>query len=357
MVITQEMNRKKQLETTAEGYVKVVKVEKFPETKVFVWDGKKIESTHKASVLLEKEGDSVWVSLGEFKSQRDNVTFKVDDQWKELKVGQLVILDIKKINEKDGKKYYTSSKSSITILEEAPEGTGAAPAAASGAAGNVFKVYGPILSLEGNVAVVHNEDGKDYSVNVEGFHVVVGGRMTAKIDPNGVIQTGFKFYPKVDEVTKVSQVAEDGFNSTQRQFKISFGNMVNVASYALGHKDTTKVMSLAQNLFEPASLLRVKLIEMFKETRSDGDIGGKLGDALKHAAVGSKGDIDTILTKAEEIVVAHIKAEEEVKARLSSTPEPAPKAQPAYTPTEVKATPPVQPTYNEPPMDFDDLPF
>lgn len=380
MVISETINKKRQKEVTAEGYVKVVKVEKFPETKVFVWDGKKIESTHKASVLLEKDGDSVWVSLGEFKSQRDNVTFKVDDQWKELKVGQLVIIDIKKVNEKDGKKYYTSSKSSITILEEAPEGSQSIPAASGsqgnakpqGKAGNgskgapaasgVTKIYGAILSIDGDIATVHNEDNKDYQVNVQGYTVAVGGRLGAKIDAAGIIQSGFKFYPKVDEIAKISQVAEDGFNSVQRQFKISFGNMVNVASYALGHKDTNKVMQLAQNLFEPAALLRVQLIEMFKETRSDGDISGKLGDALKHAAVGSKGDIEAILAKAEEIVIAHIKAEEATKAaqegkqkgeqNVPAKPEQKP-AKPVNNPVV-----PAPPVYSEPPMDFDDcIPF
>ena len=367
MVISESINKKKQKEIFAEGFVKKINIEKFPETKVFVWEGKKIESTHKASVLLEKEGDTVWVSLGEFKSQRDNITFKVDNEWKELKVGQEVILDIKKVNERDGKKYYTSSKSSITILTEAPEGAQQAPSsvapksnakpqgntdnAAKGApdASGVVKIYGPVTAINGDTATVHSEDNKDYQVNIQGYTVAVGGRIGAKIDSNGTIKSGFKFYPKVDEVTKISQVAEDGFNSTQRQFKMSFGNMVNVAGYALGFKDTAKTMQLAQNLFEPTSLLRTQLIERFKETRSDGDIGSKLGDALKHAAVGSKGDIETILAKAEEIVIAHVEAEEKMKEILSQQKEPA-----VVAPIEVKT----EPTYIEPPVDFDlDIPF
>ena len=59
MVISESINKKKQKEIFTEGFVKKINIEKFPETKVFVWDGKKIESTHKASVLLEKEGDTV----------------------------------------------------------------------------------------------------------------------------------------------------------------------------------------------------------------------------------------------------------------------------------------------------------
>ena len=226
-VITQEMNRKKQLETTAEGVVKYIKLDKFPEPKVTTWQGKKIESTHRASVLLEKDGESVWISLGEFKSNRDNITFKVGEEWKELKQGQTVIIDIKKVGEWNGKPTYQSSKSSITILEEAPENTsgeatnnskpqgntttqGSSKEAqtgsnsvktTNGSAGSAktFKVYGTIKSIEEGVAVVVGEDSKEVQV-VLGEHsseVSVGGRLTAQVDGEGNIKSGFKSYGAV----------------------------------------------------------------------------------------------------------------------------------------------------------------
>ena len=220
-VITQEMNRKKQLETTGEGVVKFIKLDKFPETKVTTWQGKKIESTHRASVLLEKDGESVWISLGEFKSNRDNITFKVGEEWKELKQGQTVIIDIKKVGEWNGKPTYQSSKSSITILEEAPENasgeatnnskpqgnattqgsvketkTGSNSAKTTNSSAKTFKVYGTIKSIEEGVAVVVGEDSKEVQV-VLGEHsleVSVGGRLTAQVDGEGNIKSGFKSY-------------------------------------------------------------------------------------------------------------------------------------------------------------------
>ena len=226
-VITQEMNRKKQLETTGEGVVKFIKLDKFPEPKVTTWQGKKIESTHRASVLLEKDGESVWISLGEFKSNRDNITFKVGEEWKELKQGQTVIIDIKKVGEWNGKPTYQSSKSSITILEEAPENasgeatnnskpqsnattqgsnkeaqTGSNSAKTtngSGGSAKTFKVYGTIKSIEEGVAVVVGEDSKEVQVILgeHGSEVSVGGRLTAQVDGEGNIKSGFKSYGAV----------------------------------------------------------------------------------------------------------------------------------------------------------------
>lgn len=51
MVISETINKKRQKEVTAEGLVKFIKLDKFPEPKVTTWQGKKIESTHRASVL------------------------------------------------------------------------------------------------------------------------------------------------------------------------------------------------------------------------------------------------------------------------------------------------------------------
>ena len=224
MVITETINRKKQKEVCAEGVVKFVKLDKFQEPKVTTWQGKKIESTHRASVLLEKDGESVWISLGEFKSNRDNITFKVGEEWKELKQGQTVIIDIKKVGEWNGKPTYQSSKSSITILEEAPENasgeatsnskpqsnattqgsnkeaqTGSNSAkTTNGSSGSAktFKVYGTIKSIEEGVAVVVGEDSKEVQVILgeHGSEVSVGGRLTAQVDGEGNIKSGFKSY-------------------------------------------------------------------------------------------------------------------------------------------------------------------
>lgn len=346
-VISETINKKRQKETCAEGQVKCIKLEKFPELKVsnIKVNGvdKRIESTHSAAVLLENDGDSVWVNLGEFKSNKDNITFKVGDEWKELKQGQTVIIDIKKVSESNGKTYYRSSKSSITILEEAPEGyqaqannasgnansassakasnpTGSAQQKQSGAnSGQLFKVYGEIKSISEGIAVVDNE-GKPTQVTLGEYstQVSVGGRMTARVDAEGNIKEGFKAYEAkkpVNEAKKLSKVSEDARNSKERQFKVSFGNMVNVSSFAIGPKDIDKVFKFAQELFNPAAELRDKLIAKYANERHDNDVGSKLGDALKHAAVSvGKADINKILEQAEAWVHAHIAAENAMMA-------------------------------------------
>ena len=66
-------------------------------------------------------------------------------------------------------------------------------------------------------------------------------------------------------------------------------------------------------MFQPAADLRVKLINQYKDSRSDNDVGAKLGDALKVAASIHKNNNQAILEFAEEYVHTHIKAEEQMK--------------------------------------------
>lgn len=384
-VISETINRKKQKEVVGEGIVKFIKLEKFQELKVsnIKVNGvdKRIESTHKASVLLENDGDLVWISLGEFKSNKDNITFKVGDEWKELKQGQTVIIDIKKVGEWNGKPTYQSSKSNITILEEVPEGyqaqannssgnansasstkasnpTGSAQQKQSGAnSGQLFKVYGEIKSISDGIAVVDNE-GKPTQVVLGDYaaQVSVGGRMTARLDAQGNIKEGFKAYEAkkpVNEAKKISKVSDDAFNSKERQFKMSFGNVVNVSSFAVGPKDVEKVFKFAQELFNPVAELREKLIAKYANERSDNDVGSKLGDALKHAAVAvGKADINKILEQAESWVHAHIAAENAMMNPVANEQPSQPvKQQPAKQEKKEEVPPP---SFLEEDSDFSD---
>ena len=227
-----------------------------------------------------------------------------------------------------------------------------------------FKVYGEIKSIQNGIAVVANEDGKDYNVVLGNFSngLVVGMRMTAKIDKEGNILSGFKSYPlkaPAQPVTdKISSVPDDSFSSKERQFKMSFGNMMNVAANT-NLVEPEKIASFAIELFQPAADLRVKLINQYKDSRSDNDVGAKLGDALKVAASIYKNDIGALIEFAEEYVNEHIKAEDQMKNILEGkvvVKEEKVIQQETVVNRQVASN--VEPDFSDPPMDFDDtIPF
>ena len=322
-VITQEMNRKKQLETVAEGLVKFIKLDKFPEPKVTTWQGKKIESTHRASVLLEKDGESVWISLGEFKSNRDNITFKVGEEWKELKQGQTVIIDIKKVGEWNGKPTYQSSKSSITILEEAPENasgeatsnskpqsnattqgsskesqTGSNSAKTTTGSAKTFKVYGTIKSIEEGVAVVVGEDSREVQVILgeHGSEVSVGGRLTAQVDGEGNIKSGFKSYgsPKSNQ---------------KDDLPIRLGNAVTIANHFTD--SYLDVVSIAKQVIGKVDELRAKMKVKYSGM-DDYGLGSRCGQVAIIAAEKTK-DINSFIKVAEDLFIEICEAEQELR--------------------------------------------
>lgn len=323
MVISETINKKRQKEVTAEGLVKFVKLDKFQEPKVTTWQGKKIESTHRASVLLEKDGESVWISLGEFKSNRDNITFKVGEEWKELKQGQTVIIDIKKVGEWNGKPTYQSSKSSITILEEAPENAsgeatnnskpqsnattlGSAKEAQTGSnsvkttngSAKTFKVYGTIKSIEEGVAIVVGEDSKEVQVILGeyGSEVSVGGRLTAQVDGEGNIKSGFKSYglPKSNQ---------------KDDLPIRLGNAVTIANHFTD--SYLDVVSIAKQVIGRVDELRTKMKGKYS-SMDDYGLGSRCGQVAIIAAEKTK-DINSFIKVAEDLFIEICEAEQELR--------------------------------------------
>lgn len=153
-VINSEIDRKTKKEAFwAEGVVEYVKLDKFDELKVSYIKvpgqaDKKIESTHKASILLKEKGAGkddagVWIGLGDVKlhPEHENLQVKQDDNWITIERGVEVTMDVK-LNEWNGKTYYQSSKGKIFVVST--EGVqAAAPKAGkgteSGAAKGGFK--------------------------------------------------------------------------------------------------------------------------------------------------------------------------------------------------------------------------
>lgn len=143
-VINSEIDRKTKKEAFwAEGVVEYVKLDKFAETKVSYIKvagqaDKKIESTHKASILLKEKGAGkddagVWIGLGDVKlhPEHENLQVKGDnDEWITIERGVEVTMDVK-LSEYNGKTYYNSSKGKINVLST--EGVqAAAPKASKG---------------------------------------------------------------------------------------------------------------------------------------------------------------------------------------------------------------------------------
>lgn len=334
----------------------------------------------------------IWMSLDDGSvinmgnSKKEQFSIKEGKEYHNLQAGDVIFLKYE-----DTGKFKNSKAANLTLVTKASEAStqcqqapknnataipatnqGERMASQQNAAEQPFKVYGEIKSLDGINAVVANEDGKDYKVVLgkrEYGVLTVGMRMTAKIDKEGNILSGFKSYPlkaPAQSVTdKISSVPDDSFSSKERQFKMSFGNMMNVAANT-NLIEPEKIASFAIELFQPAAELRVKLITHYKDSRSDSDVGAKLGDALKVAASIHKNSVSEIIKFAEEYVHTHIEAEEYMKNIIEgksfvneekvsvSKKEPAQQETVVVQQTQTNA----EPDFSEPPMDFDDsIPF
>lgn len=323
-------------------------------------------------IWMTLEDDS-FINMGN--SKKEQFSIKEGKEYYNLQAGDVIFLKYE-----DTGKFKNSKAANLTLVTKASEAVKEAPknnntaipasnqgqpiapqqnAAVSSTA--PFKVYGEIKSIQDGVAVVANEDGKDYNVVLGNFSngLVVGMRITAKIDKEGNIVSGFKSYPlkaaPQSTTEKISSVPDDSFSSKERQFKMSFGNMMNVAANT-NLIEPEKIASFAIELFQPAADLRVKLINQFKESRSDNDVGAKLGDALKQAAKVHNNSVQGIISYAEKYVIEHIKAEDQMKNILDGnvikTEEKVVQQEPVAV--QQSATN-VEPDFSEPPMDFDEF--
>lgn len=150
----------------------------------------------------------------------------------------------------------------------------------------------------------------------EGKPLTVGNRYNLHYNPETkVIVKILKVYedkPFVNTASK-SSVQEAKWGSPERQFKMTLGNLWNVAINAVGVSELDKTQQMVEELYQPVNALREKLIEKYKETHHENDIGAKLGDALKSAANMIASSIQPILDKAEDIVAAMVETEIKLK--------------------------------------------
>lgn len=216
-VINTETDRKGKTVTYATGIVDYVKLDKFAEPKTFLWDGKTIISTHRASLVLKAKGakqdeKGTWISLGdiELKEGYENLQVKDGDEWITIEKGVEVSIDIDKVDTKGDKTYYNTKKSRITVLStegvqksakpsgKSSEGTGAKQSykkrdnvgietghavngalelLRNGVKGDAFELAGLVQSatvtLKAEVATERGVDVTDYDLGASVGHAVL----------------------------------------------------------------------------------------------------------------------------------------------------------------------------------------
>lgn len=322
--------------TIVSGVIETVKITKLKTPDVY-------KNTHKASLKIEDD----WINVGAYKSTVDSLTTQdANKNWVEVKEGQAVKFAVSP-RVYQGKTYYDVKRTNIKIVNsdsvttEAPvknaeqskqqSNTNTAGKDENASKVNTKRFYGVLKSI----ALVKSPDGGAFlefvelDKNVEiGEPVMfvtktpfiileIGNRVNFKYiieEDKNIITEFVKVYDAIQTVsqkTKIvtkSKVQDAPFGSKERQMKMTIGNMFNVAVNAVGVSDLEKTKQFAYDLYEPANILRDKLIEEYQETHSDNDIGAKLGDALK-AAASVKKEVHTLIVKAEEVLKVQIELE------------------------------------------------
>ena len=299
----------------ASGVVEVVKI-----TKLDTPD--KFQNTHKASLKI---GDD-WVNVSAFKSNRDNLTYQEKDKtWVEVTKGCEVKFVVS-AREWNGKTYYEVKKSGLKVTKKAPENssgeatsnskpqsnattqgsnkeaqTGSNSAkTTNGSSGSAktFKVYGTIKSIEEGVAVVVGEDSKEVQVVLgeHGSEVSVGGRLTAQVDGEGNIKSGFKSYgsPKSNQ---------------KDDLPIRLGNAISVANHFTD--SYLDVVDIAKKVIGEVDSLRDKMASKYPNM-DQYSTGARAGQCVIIAAEKTK-DINSFIKVAEDLFIEICEAEQELR--------------------------------------------
>lgn len=309
---------------------------------------KKVESTHKASVLLQEvddnnalvpDGKEEWINLGDQKlhpNHTDKLQIKEGDVFVTLLQGMIVTIPLKISTSADGREFVNGSKAKMTILDRSnvvQPGTAAQhnkPATTS--AGGLTKVFGEISAIDGLVATVKTETGdKEVTLTKEQVdEIKVGGRLAAMVDGAGVAKSGFKAY---------GQAIKSGTGHKKDDTGVKAGNAINVVALMQGYADidSTAAFSAAALVLGQVDIIRDKLAKEFTSLDAY-TVGVTLGLAAKLVAprfpVTRAGD-EEVGVQIEQMFRDMIAFEATI--RDASTPAtPAPAAAPAKT-TKAKA--------------------
>lgn len=347
----------------ADGSPKVTNITKGPNK------GKSISATHRYSILLTAGGVDEFVSFGEGEVKNlkyeNQFQVKTDDGYKDLLPGaEISIYPVEKQEyQKDGetKVSYQGKRKNIKILTDAPADAApqqsSAPAQSGGAKG--AKIYGEILSIDGNVAVVNDEkqgEGRVVLTAEQLAEVSVGGRLAAFVDlSTGNIINSFKAYGPVGQ----------GGGSSGKGKRTPYDPVGVSAGHAMNALVNLKLSGFKGDVEEAGKVVHdvtTKLIKELSETEGK-DVGQTVGNAVKFAvttiAVKGKAIDAEELEKATReayalaatfYAYASATAQEEVQKPAQSAPEP-------QVGNGTVSAPPVD-FEDTPPLDFDDdIPF
>lgn len=268
------------------------------------FQGKTICASHKISILLIKEGEEVWVSLGDkmIKNPDKPVSLKqADGSWVDLVEGLVIRLPVIG-KEYKGKIYYSGKLSKIVVLgagevpasapkaqqkgqQQPKQGQGKQPQSnqqkpAQKGANDVLRIYGTITAIDGKSVTV---DDQKIGVGVMVVNnpnqlkeLVVGGRVAAVCDKVGNVLSGFKAYPPLENKTPRK--------STYDPIGVSTGHALNAMQILLDrglNPGSTTDLGIAMQLH----ILTIELkMEYAKATGNEEDaVGATVGNAVLNA--------------------------------------------------------------------------
>lgn len=344
--------------TLAEGHIKRVNMVAYPEKQVkqVTRNGvsQAFESTHKASILLTKDGTDVWINLGDQNSKYGNLQIKEGEKYIDIVEGMEVSLVVTP-NEYNGKTYYNSKRTAINILDAsgavAPTPRNNTPTSntSTPSSGSNTKVYGVITKVVDGVAYVMDENKGDVTV-VLGNHtqgVEEGKRMTAFINAAGEIVGGFKTYDKIS-------------NRSKDNYGQMAGGAANVALNFVDNLDN--LLEISKKCFLIVEEVKDWALESHPEL-DEKNLGFRAGQSVNLAA--NYSNIEDLFETSKRIfdilcdTENHIKIVKESPVNTPKTTEPVTTV-PATTGTKrnVKSKQESKVIEAQPPMDFDDdIPF
>jgi hypothetical protein len=392
----------------AEGTIKKVYVKEKEKPLVIVPksgpnQGKSITFTHERKLLLEKDGETLWVDFGPYavKAGQEKYAFqfqiKHDDKFLELAPGiELTIYPLKDeswTTESGEKREKWGGKiSSINIIDasnarpqenfnpnrEQQPAAGGKPS--GGASGAGTKVFGEVISIDGGVAQVKTENGLVGPVVLGSNVATVGGRLAAVVDASGNILSGFKAYGPAGQNQGSSSSGSKSAGSFKKDNSgVETGHAVNGALNLHRNGFQGGIVELAKVVHDTTVALKAK--ERAKDQNkglSDYDIGAAVGHAVLNATrdvTPNEMDLGEKLTTYAEgllervvpditayvkaggaagILAAEKAAKEEAEAKAKAEAEAKATSQaPAQTATASNHL-----DMSPPPMDFDDdIPF
>lgn len=336
---------------------------------------KKVESTHKASLLLQEVDDNnvvipdseEWIGLGDQKlhpNHADKLQIKEGDEFVTLLQGMVVTIPLK-IDVKGDKTFVNGNKSKMVIVDRenavalAPKGASSAPAASGG----LTKVFGTIVAISGNEVQVETSDDGIKTVILTGEQVsqiVEGGRLSAMVDNSGTAKSGFKPYG----------IAVRNAGAKKDDTGAKAGNALNIVALMQGYPDVDDeaLFVTAEAIYLALEPVRERLGKEFTSLDAY-TLGVTLGLAAKLVAPrfnANSGDLNAFTTATEEMFRGMVTFEDKLRPKQ---PEAKPEA-PAKAPAAKAATKPAKaavaasaPVMENPPvqdyaMDFDDdIPF